>query len=920
MFPSHGVQRRPARHGRRDRATLARQALRRCLPCLPLLRRLFNIEGPRVRRLCVRALLILMMLLLALLTLLLSHLLIAENALLAKYLHLSSVETAEATGIAFPLAGSTPEELRAVQEALKPYAPRLHGPRPRSQQNGFQPSYFDLEERALPLLTPAALRAWSAHNSSATDVAEEVLLQHSEETRRGEKGNVEEKEEAEDFFNLLAFMHPPQQQQRYYRTALNDILGFGTRVGGAHRESLLHHLLREGLGQRYFDAEHRRYHASAAVHLSEVGRKLLEKTAPAWPSSPQLGVDAERGDDGDAAGARVAGWRWSLMWDNFTVTVPDAVQLTPPVRDAAVTLRNLVFQFPGGAQFRRKRVAAAQSQDVFVGRRRRYTPTDGAHGAPSWLFEDERHPLDGKEEVYTQEFFIGRGRPMSGGIYLPELRRGVPGTRAPISVEGHAVPLKPSLSAAAAEPVAQQPVQHAVYAAHWDSMLRSDVRFLGACDSAMPMVFLLRTMRNIAVLTDVAEALTESFRADLVEGDAAAVVPEGVVVPGLTHTFRNATTEAEVRRRLAHLLSPAHHALLYQYYFARPYTAGSAAPGEAATSVEVDVRMWLDWVQHLPTLSLVLFDGEEAFEKWAGNDHTYGSRHLARRWRAVKTMTQTRYSGGPQSLFDSVDLFALYDLMGTAGTSFHNYFPTQSGIYYAALAQKETEQRKRALRYATAITAELLWRVLGTARENTTTTTPSRGASVEDAYVRQLGSSVDVAIAAVDRWYVAKVLSNVTSRPSLNALPRPWLLYGAPHEMLTLHRLSLQESRGGYNELGALEAGRQYDAITPGLAEKPDFRMDECMESFNRNIFFDALSAAKQRRNILDAVVQDDHLHWLDTQRVLHLISFPFPQSWHTERDDGRDIHDGTSVDLANVLWSAVLELGHYWTGEGRHV
>jgi hypothetical protein len=873
----------------------------------------------------VRVLLVLVALLLAVLCLLLGHLFVAESETVAALLHLSDDTITPSETISMTLESARPEEVQAVKAGLKKFTPRTSGPMPRSRLNGFRSTYFDLEERALPSLTKSTLEAWFAAASlspSATlaDVPEEVLIQHAWRSNAStttatvpHDGTTDNTDEDVDFFGMLAFLYPPSQQQRYYRTALNDILGFGTRVGGTNREPLLRHLLHEGLGRAYFNAEQRTYLNPA--HLSKKGVELLAKSASAWPSAPNF-TSASPDPDHPAAAAdvddndRVAGWRWSLKWDNFSTAIPIAV--AGQGGSSTVSLQNLVFQFPGGTQFRRKKAEVRSPKDVFVGQPaqpRRDTAKERVA-----LFPEEFHPLDGTGEVYSQERLVGSGRDSQKKLYVPEMQRGVPGTKAEISTPGRAVPLKPSLSTQVAQPVSRQPVQHAVYAAHWDSMWRSDFRFLGACDSAVPMVYLLRTMRNIAVLTDVAEVLTASYREENSTG----------AVPGVTATFRESTTEAEVRARLATLLSPAHHALLYQYFFARPYTIGGdgfsvPSPEDASAinhpnEVEVDVRMWLDWVQHLPVLSFVFFDAEEAFLKWAGDDNTYGSRHLAQRWRATTTAAQTRYSGGPQSLFDTVDLFALYDLMGTAGTAFLNSYPTQSGIYYAALAQREAERRRRAFLDSSAITAELLWRVLGSVdHDKRGKAEAAAAATPTDVYVRQLGTSPDVALAALAQQHVTKVLANSWTRPSREVLPRSWLLYGTPHEMLTLHRISLQEFRTSYQGVGALASFRQYDSVAKDAVLRRDFDPYAYLASSNENIFFPPARVFLWRRRPTDDVLQDDQLHWLDTQRVLHLIAYPFPLSWHTVNDDGRDIHDGTTVDLANVLWSTVLELGHYW-------
>lgn len=921
MRYADGRPRRPPRPGQRSSLSLFQQVVRRCLPWL-FLRRALYLEGSPVRRCCVRLLLLLVFLLLNLLVFLFCYLLIAQNETTVMNQHLSEpIAVPKEPRPYLSLESASPAERHAIQKSLNKFVPRTTGPEPHPRYSGFLSTYFDLEERALPTLTKAALEAWFAHTAPTAVVAEEVLLQHawpnaSAPTVPQDATTADEEEE--DFYRLLAFLFPPAQQQRYYRTALNEILGFGTRVGGTAREPLLHHLLREGLGRACYDAERGRYRR--APHLSAKAVELLEKAAPTWPAAPHFAVAR---DD-----TRVAGWRWSLMWDNFSTTIPIPVKGHAPSTSAAVSMQNFVFQFPGGSQFRRKRAAVVDQRDVFVGCHTR--PNRSRSAVRSELMTSEFHPLDGTVDVYEQETFVKPGHRPTQQVYLPQLRREMPGTKVPITTPGRPVPLKPSLSTQVAQPVSRQPVQHAVYAAHWDSMRQSDIRFLGACDSAVPMVYLLRAIKNIAVLTDAAEALTEAYKAERHGADGVAAVP------GLTATFRASTTEAEVRTRLAELLSPAHHALLFQYALARPYVIGGEGPNNHSSgdpgarnypsAVQVDVRMWLDWVQHLPALSFVFFDGEEAFEEWKDNDHTYGSRHLAQRWRAVTTATQTRYSGGPQSLFDTVDLFALYDLMGTAGTTFHNLFPTQSGIYYAALAQREKAMRRRAFDDASAVTAELLWRVLGSSHVKeekeerdlaaTGMTAAAATSSAADGYVRQLGANVDVAVAALAPQHVAKLLANALSRPSRETLPRPWLLYGTPHEMLTLHRISLihfQSTHGGTGDLASL---RLYDSLYPEVVQQAGFDPYNYLLFSNGNIFFPSSSATLRRHQHTDPVVEDDHLHWLDTQRVLHLISVPFPESWHKESDDGRDIHDGTTVDLGNVLWSTVLELGHYWTGE----
>ncbi|MGH8162353.1 MAG: M28 family metallopeptidase [Gammaproteobacteria bacterium] len=43
-----------------------------------------------------------------------------------------------------------------------------------------------------------------------------------------------------------------------------------------------------------------------------------------------------------------------------------------------------------------------------------------------------------------------------------------------------------------------------------------------------------------------------------------------------------------------------------------------------------------------PSVWIVWFDGEEAIRSWVGDDHTYGSRELARRWKADSSLKRVR--------------------------------------------------------------------------------------------------------------------------------------------------------------------------------------------------------------------------------------------------------------------------------------
>ena len=60
-------------------------------------------------------------------------------------------------------------------------------------------------------------------------------------------------------------------------------------------------------------------------------------------------------------------------------------------------------------------------------------------------------------------------------------------------------------------------------------------------------------------------------------------------------------------------------------------------------------------------VSLVFFDGEEAFDHWTSQDSLYGSRHLAKKWIQNKMIYK-------------INLFILLDLLGSANSSIYSYF------------------------------------------------------------------------------------------------------------------------------------------------------------------------------------------------------------------------------------------------------
>ncbi len=86
---------------------------------------------------------------------------------------------------------------------------------------------------------------------------------------------------------------------------------------------------------------------------------------------------------------------------------------------------------------------------------------------------------------------------------------------------------------------------------------------------------------------------------------------------------------------------------------------------------------------------LVFFDGEEAFQSWQGEDHTYGSRHLAAKWAQDGTLPRIRAFLLTDMLGDK-DLDVMQDttstqwlsaLVGQAAriTGYARYFYKQQG-------------------------------------------------------------------------------------------------------------------------------------------------------------------------------------------------------------------------------------------------
>lgn len=761
-----------------------------------------------------------------------------------------------------------------------------------------KPPYLQLRLRQHPVVTVSALEAWGSDQQQKEegDTLWDYAAQSPADQSLGD---------------ALSYLYPPSQQRYYHRRELNTLLDMGTRVAGTPREVPLQYLIREGLGQRRYSpgqsTEEEEGKGEAyldAPHLSALGKSLLLQRG--------RGPRSALRDMALAAGVETSsplqpGWWWAAEWDNFTEAIPITFPGLPRPKEA--DFQNLVFHFAGGSRFRTKASA---------------TPVTPTTSAATVIEQESMVRFNQNEE-----------RPLGRSPYM---ETGKPGTRLVLTNSGFDTELRPSLSAVKAHPLPGQPLRHVVLSAHWDTKLETTYKFLAASDSTVPMLLLLRTMKNIAALTDVVEALTALYEKEAAEKGAV-----DDAVPGVNALFAS-RSEEEVRAKLADVLSPAHHALLFQYFFAAPLVDSrersyidfslinevaddvKQAVWNASTTRNVDVRVWLDWVQHLPAISVILFDGEEAFKQWEGNDNTYGSRHLARQWRQQRHVAGEKGGGGGgnASRYDSTDLFLLYDLLGPAGTQFSNSFPTQSGVFFAELARLEGEKRRRGLLHAISITRDLLrtaellspsdWYT--PAKEESNAPSSHQPANVDAVEAGRIIRGAH-ALLEVDTGYITLVARDPPPTEEVHALPTvpaAWLRYGSPHEMFTLHGLA-RDMFGQVMARRDLDTARRY--APPGghrYEAKTGEGVMRYFSALNGNIFFPLFYAASSHRTVGTITISDDHIHWLDTQRVLHAIPVPFPYSWHTAEDNGESIDDGTVVDLFDLCWQFSLQLGDYWT------
>ncbi|EDO65282.1 hypothetical protein GE21DRAFT_1284 [Neurospora crassa] len=88
-------------------------------------------------------------------------------------------------------------------------------------------------------------------------------------------------------------------------------------------------------------------------------------------------------------------------------------------------------------------------------------------------------------------------------------------------------------------------------------------------------------------------------------------------------------------------------------------------------------------------VQIVLFDGEEAWERWTNTDSTYGSRALAEAWQSSPYEASSTHS----NRLESISLLVLLDLLGAGNPRIPSYFWDTHGAY-KDLAKIETRLRK----------------------------------------------------------------------------------------------------------------------------------------------------------------------------------------------------------------------------------
>ncbi|HYM09882.1 MAG TPA: M28 family peptidase [Bryobacterales bacterium] len=90
-----------------------------------------------------------------------------------------------------------------------------------------------------------------------------------------------------------------------------------------------------------------------------------------------------------------------------------------------------------------------------------------------------------------------------------------------------------------------------------------------------------------------------------------------------------------------------------------------ANDGGSSAAFLLQLARTLPHFQHRDAIWLVWFDGEESMVSWEGEDHTYGSRHLAQKWKADGTADSILALLNVDMIGDA-DLSLVYELNSTS--------------------------------------------------------------------------------------------------------------------------------------------------------------------------------------------------------------------------------------------------------------
>ncbi|KAH7313515.1 peptidase family M28-domain-containing protein [Stachybotrys elegans] len=99
-----------------------------------------------------------------------------------------------------------------------------------------------------------------------------------------------------------------------------------------------------------------------------------------------------------------------------------------------------------------------------------------------------------------------------------------------------------------------------------------------------------------------------------------------------------------------------------------------------------------DMLQQPEGVQILFLDGEEAFRTWTSTDSLYGSRSLAEQWDGEFHAAMSAY----RTPLDSISLFVLLDLLGSADPVVPSYFLTTNWAY-SNMGSLEQRMRKLGL-------------------------------------------------------------------------------------------------------------------------------------------------------------------------------------------------------------------------------